>query len=316
MLDFSFGSFINAFKIKQSDLVICVIPFTTSVFAAKLISVLRKAPLWIHIQDFEFDAAMQTGLSKGKKKGLFKKILFFAERRMLRMAKYGSTISESMLRKLHDKAGLEGYFLPNWIDEDFVSPNNFHHHPFMEKGKFNILYSGNIGAKQDWDFFREYVEKLKNEENIKILVVGNGAMRAEVENALKQYDHIEFQDPVPYSELPDLLCSADLHILFQKSEVVDSVMPSKLLGMMASAKPSIVTGGLDSEVAEVFSRSNAGYFLDSNDLEGVTQRTLEMRTDTANSENMGQQARDFVVENYSKQQVLSKFENHINSILK
>lgn len=315
MLDFSFGSFINAFKVKKSDLVICVVPFTFSIWAAKTISLRRNAPLWIHIQDFEFEAAMQTGLSSEKSPGLFKKLLFFVERRMLKMAKYGSSISDSMMKKLKEKSGISGYFLPNWIDENFVSPSNFSFHEFMDNEKFNILYSGNIGAKQDWDFFNKYVERLQEFDDIRIIVVGDGAMRKEVEKASNNFSNIVFYDPVPYSRLSDLLCSADLHILFQKSEVVDTVMPSKLLGMMASEVPSIVTGSLESEVAEVFKASRGGFFFDSNDLKSAIDATLKLRSERQLSDSIGIEARKFVVENYSKDKVLSKFEKHINAIL-
>jgi colanic acid biosynthesis glycosyl transferase WcaI len=50
----------------------------------------------------------------------------------------------------------------------------------------------------------------------------------------------KYYPPVPYEELNDLLCR--FACAFQKNAVVDTVMPSKILGMMASAKPSIVTG--------------------------------------------------------------------------
>ena len=77
LIDFTFGSFINLFKIKKCDLVIAVVPFTSSAFLGWVHKKRFNTKLWVHIQDFEFDAALQTGVSK-KTNALFS-ILFKIE---------------------------------------------------------------------------------------------------------------------------------------------------------------------------------------------------------------------------------------------
>ncbi len=72
-----------------------------------------------------------------------------------------------------------------------------------------------------------------------------------------------YYPPVPYNELSDLLCSTDIHLLFQKPNLLDTVMPSKVLGMMASAKPSIIIGHKDSEINSTFKTTDAGSFFRS-----------------------------------------------------
>ena len=94
LLDFTIGSLWNIFKIKKSDLVICVVPFTTSIVLGILVARLRGAKVWVHIQDFEFDAAVESGLA-GEQKGLKTKIfkgLFWLERKLLNKADIVSTI--------------------------------------------------------------------------------------------------------------------------------------------------------------------------------------------------------------------------------
>ena len=53
LLDFTLGSVRNIFKIKKSDLVICVVPFTSSIVPGWLLAKRRGAKLWVHIQDFD-----------------------------------------------------------------------------------------------------------------------------------------------------------------------------------------------------------------------------------------------------------------------
>ena len=51
----------------------------------------------------------------------------------------------------------------------------------------------------------------------------------------------------PLERLPDLLATADNHLLPQRADAVDLVMPSKLTCMLASARPVVATAhpGID-----------------------------------------------------------------------
>ena len=77
---------------------IAVVPFTSSAFLGWIQKKRFNAKLWVHIQDFEFDAALQTGVTK-KTNGLFS-LLFKIESWTLNKASIVSTISHSMLEKL------------------------------------------------------------------------------------------------------------------------------------------------------------------------------------------------------------------------
>jgi colanic acid biosynthesis glycosyl transferase WcaI len=43
-------------------------------------------------------------------------------------------------------------FFPNWIDHSMINTDRAKPSPLFDSSKFNVLYSGNIGAKQDWIF--------------------------------------------------------------------------------------------------------------------------------------------------------------------
>ncbi|MGY0426301.1 MAG: glycosyltransferase WbuB, partial [Polaribacter sp.] len=64
LLDFSLGAFFNLLKIKETDVVLCIVPFTATIFLGKILSKLKKAKLWVHIQDFEFDAVSDSNIVK------------------------------------------------------------------------------------------------------------------------------------------------------------------------------------------------------------------------------------------------------------
>ncbi|MEQ3655494.1 MAG: WcaI family glycosyltransferase [Dokdonia sp.] len=315
ILSFTWGSFWNLWKIKKCDLVISIVPFTSATFLGYIQQKRHKAHSWIHIQDFEFDAAFQSGLtSKGETKGgLVYRLLMRLERFLFSKADRVSTISHSMLKKLEYKTTSPTYYLPNWIDEHAINPAFAKAHPYLTSSKFKILYSGNIGDKQDWNFFFELLKRL-DFDTYEVIIVGAGSMRKEVEMQIAQYPEVSLYPPVPYEELADLLCSADTHILFQKAEVLDTVMPSKILGMMASAKPSIITGHPNSEVADVIGDSGGGFYSSEKDIALVLDQLTQLASQKELVSQMGAKARDYVVTHFSKEEILSRFVKTLSEI--
>jgi len=317
ILSFSFGNIKNLRKIHKADLIIAIVPFTSNVLLAHLLAKKVKAKVWVHIQDFEFDAAFESGIIKNSKlKFLANKVLNFIESSLYNKADVVSTISYSMVEKAKAKTKTEVFYFPNWVDDEFINPEKARVHPLLNSKKFKILYSGNIGEKQDWEFFLKVVSSFQHNEKIEFIVVGDGAKKNWLVREIHKFKNVKHYQPVSYEELPNLLCSADLHILFQKPEVKNTVMPSKLLGMMASGKPSLVTGNRDSEVARIIKLSKAGEFYESGSLDEVIRFIKIISRNKSMAENYGSNARNYVVSNYSKSKVLNRFKLKVEKVLK
>lgn len=310
LISFTLGNFINLFKITKPDIVISVIPFTTSSLLGWFLKLRYGVKHWVHIQDFEFDAAIDSGLISKKVKPVFKGLLWI-EKRVLSKADVVSTISYGMIDKLRQKTKAKTYYLPNWIDVSLFEKEFDKKHLYLNSNKFKILYSGNIGAKQDWHFFFSFIEKIKNLDDIEVVIVGDGAEKEYVVKKASEYKFIKYYNLVPFSELPLLLSSADLHILFQKQDVIDTVMPSKLLGMMASRKPSIVTGNLKSEVATVLKESKGGYYFDGNSTEEIIEVINKLTNNYDLSSKLGTNAKNYIKSKFSQEEVLGNFVNEL-----
>lgn len=313
LTSFTFGNFINLFRVNKPDIVISIVPFTTSALLGWFIKKRYKSKHWVHIQDFEFDAAIDSGLLTGNKKVVID-LLQSIEKFVLSKADIVSTISFGMIAKLKQKSKTNTFYLTNWIDTTKFSSNKIKSHRYLESNAFKILYSGNIGAKQDWGFFIEFLNHVKSIDNVEVIVVGEGAEKDSLLSKIKHHSIVKHYNLVPYEELPSLLSSADLHILFQKTDVIDTVMPSKILGMMASAKPSIVTGNLKSEVATVFKESQGGFYFDDTEMETIIQKIRILKNDKKHSQNIGLNAMDYVNRKFSKTEVLDNFIDKLESI--
>ncbi|WP_310379659.1 glycosyltransferase [Flavobacterium sp.] len=317
LLSVLYGTIINSWKVKKSDLVICIIPFTLSCFAGYLLSKRTKSKLWIHIQDFEFDLAFESGILKPTNfwTQMIKKSVFKSESFILNKAAVVSSISYTMLNKLKTKSTVKNiFYFPNWVDAETINPANFRKHNYINPDKFTLLYSGNIGEKQDWNIFEQICSCININDNIEIIIVGSGSYLETLKEKSKKYLFVHFYPLVKYSELSNLLCSADVHFLFQKTNVIDSLMPSKLLGMMASEKPSIVTGNKDSEVAKIFEKSNGGYYFDNDAINTIFETIILLKNNEKIRIEKGNNAREFVLNQYSENEIFNSVEQKIQSV--
>lgn len=315
MLDFTLGSYLNLKKVGETDLVLSIIPFTIASYLGKILAQRKEAKHWIHIQDFEFDAAKESGLFSGKGLMMYpSKLLFKIERKLFNSANLVSTISHSMIRKLKSKSSCEAYYFPNWVDESFINPKNAKTHKYLESNKFKILYSGNIGAKQDWDTFIRMAEHFINDETVEFIIVGDGAMRADVQELTMHMDNVVHFSPVAYGELNDLLCSADLHVLFQKDEVNDTVMPSKILGMMASARPVLITGNATSEACDLINKNALGFYESNSNVAGIIKSIIFCQENKEHGSNLGTRAREYILQNFAKEKVLGRIHEKLHEL--
>lgn len=316
LLDFTIGTFINLFKIKKTDVVLCVVPFIGAVFVGKILAKLKGAALWVHIQDFEFDAVSDANIVKSESENNFLfKLLFWIEKQLLNSSEIVTTISSAMILKLKSKTTSNTKLLPNWVDISFINPLNLSIHPYLKSTNFKILYSGNIGEKQDWAFFLKFTKALEINSNIEIVVVGSGSKSSWLQNQLDHCKNAIFYTPVAYAELSNLLCSADMHILFQKGDVIDTVMPSKILAMMASKKPSLISGSLQSEVATIIDNSNGGKYIDANNLTDAVKFVNLLIKNRNLIDDYGDNARNYVQKHFSKDEILADFKDTFTSLV-
>ena len=150
-------------------------------------------------------------------------------------------------------------------------------------GAVVALYSGNMGGKQGLEVLAELArlcgmgeptympntalahvipagaatdsiaKKLEAPPTPPVVFVfcGNGAGRADLVARCQGLPNVRFIDLQPAERLPDLLATADIHLLPQRADAADLVMPSKLTGMLASARAVVATAHTGTELATV-----------------------------------------------------------------
>ncbi|MEJ7686826.1 MAG: glycosyltransferase WbuB [Variovorax sp.] len=224
--------------------------------AALAFARLRSAKAWLHIQDYEVDAAFELGLLKGAR---LRRLVASVERGLMRRFDRVSTISQRMV----DRAAVKGcdaariVSLPNWADVSAIQPlhadSPFRAELGIRSDAVVALYSGNMGAKQGLEVLAEMAVLLKDRPDLEFVFCGNGAGRAELMKRCERLSNVRFLDLQPVDRLGDLLGLADIHLLPQRADAADLVMPSKLTGMLSSGRPVVAGARADTELGKVAS---------------------------------------------------------------
>jgi colanic acid biosynthesis glycosyl transferase WcaI len=300
----------------RPDVVLVIEPPLFCSPAAWLVARLSSAKCWLHVQDYEVDAAYAMGLLKGNR---MRALVAWGERKLLQCFDRVSSLSGRMLDKALEKgvgAELLIHF-PNWVNIQDIGPvtgaNAYRKQLNLPDNAVIALYSGNMGNKQGLEILAEAARMLADRGNIFFVFCGNGAGRAALEGACRGLANARLLDLQPADRLNELLGLADMHLLPQRADAADLVMPSKLTGMLASAKPVIATAHPETELGEVV--SNVGIIVAPGDCVGFAQAIEALAYAPEERRRMGLAGRDYALRHLDKAVILEQFEQDLRLIV-
>lgn len=292
------------------DIVICIAPSLMNAPVASLIARLCGARSWLHIQDFELDAAGNLGILP--KNQFMEKFAVYVEHWIFSRFNRISTISNRMIQRLIQK-GVDQEktcLFPNWVDTSLIFPihnsnNQLRQNLNLEPDQVVVLYSGNMGKKQGLDVMIEAARLLQDDPKIFFVLCGDGNSRTELQDASKDLINLKFLPLQPIEKLNELLNLADIHVLPQRADAADLVMPSKLSGMLASGKAIIVTANPRTEVAEVVDKF--GVIVSPENSVSFAEAIIWLAKNPEERARMGNEGLAWVRKNWSKNKILGDF---------
>lgn len=236
----------------RPDIVLTIAPSMIAAPVAKFAAVTCGAASWLHIQDFEAEAAMATGLIDSE--GIGARAARRFERSVVGLFDRVSSISAAMCRKLLEKGVLVERIVEfrNWADITAITPLNS---PSPYRTEWDItaphvaLYSGNISNKQGITIVVNAARRLQHRKDLVFVICGQGPNRASLEAQASGLDNILFRDLQPIDRLCDLVGLASVHLLPQLADAADLVLPSKLTNILASGRPVVVTADVGTGLA-------------------------------------------------------------------
>jgi len=301
----------------RPELIISVAPSLMSAPIASCVSRLIGAASWLHIQDLEIDAAFDLGLLRSK---YLRKLMLAIERRIVRSFDRVSTISPSMRRRLSTKGvdELKLREIRNWIDLSGLSFQEGSADPRFEfdfqSSDLIGLYSGTMSNKQGLEAIVQAACELEySQPNVKFVLCGEGPHKERLQTlaaGLKNIKFINFQPPERFSQL---LLAADFHIIPQKAEAADLVLPSKLGGIFASGRPVIVMADPETGLAQEV--EGAGLVIRPGVARELSNAVVQLATNPDLRSVLGENGRTRATERWDKKAIISLLNAEIDELI-
>lgn len=300
----------------KPDIVFVVEPPLFCAPSAWMTARLAGGKCWLHVQDFEVDAAFDLGIIPF---GWMKRLVLSMEHALMKRFDVVSTISRSMMRRLHEKGIANPVFFPNWSDSsrichDKTAGQAFRAELGLPPEACMCLYSGNIAVKQGLEILLDAARMLPDCE---FVICGDGANKKALQAAVKRaaLKNLRFLPLQPVQKLAALLSAADIHLVIQRAGAADLVMPSKLTNILAVGGVAVVTAAPESELGRMAEGDQACvYRCDPEDPDALVRAITALRDQPELAESLRRRAKDFAERFFGQQQVLGDFESQLKQV--
>ena len=272
------------------------------------------ATAWLHVQDFEIDAAFDLGILRSS---LLRNMVSAIERFIMRRFDRVSTISSRMMSRLADKgvAADRRILFPNWVDTRHIFPvtgiSPIRNIMGASDTDIVVLYSGNMGEKQGLDMLLDAAQRLETSGGIRFVMCGDGAARERLQAKYARATNVCWIPLQPVDRLNDLLGAADIHVLPQRADAADLVMPSKLTGMMASGRAIVAAALPGTQIAEVL--ADCGIVVAPGDDEEIAMAITQLAGDPSLRSHLGTIARTRAVDTLGMDAMLTALDAELMS---
>ena len=252
-----------------------VSPVTIGV-AATLVKRIQRIPMYFWVLDLWPESLTAAiGLRNEYILGFFSKMVQWFYRNSGKILISSKNFEKSICEK-GDFAEKIVYF-PNWIDSALTTTSDVAT-PDVPSG-FVAMFTGNIGASQDFDTILVAAEQLKDYNDIHIVIVGNGRNREYVESEIcrrKLWTTVHCVGSYPLEAMPATFAKADVLFAALKDEPIFALtVPAKIQAYMSAGKPIVTM--INGEAKELIENVGCGVAVNAGDAEGFAKALLSLQ---------------------------------------
>jgi glycosyltransferase involved in cell wall biosynthesis len=170
-------------------------------------------------------------------------------------------------------------YFPSWAEDVFSNKTDFRAPELIDAPcVFTVLFAGNVGEAQDMPAVLNAAERLRGNEKIRWVIVGDGRKLDWLRSEVRQRglaDQVLLLGRFPVERMPSFYAHADaLLVSLKRDPVFSMTIPGKVQSYLMAGIP--VIGMLDGEGAAVIQEANAGLTCEPGDGAGLAQAVLTL----------------------------------------
>ena len=203
--------------------------------------------------------------------------------------------------------------IENWADGDAIQPKAPGASALRAKlglsDHFVACYSGNLGRAHEFDTLLGAAQALTGEPGFIFLIIGSGAKMEPLKRgvatlALENFRFLPYQ---PRDTLDDSLAAADVHLVSLLPTLEGLILPSKVYGILAAARPVIFIGDADGDIARVIHRAQCGHSIAVGDSKALADCLRSMAPQQELRALMGSRGRQILCARFSLQHAIERW---------
>ncbi len=264
---------------------------------------LRRRPLVVNVQDLFPQSAIDLGLVRHP---LLIRLFRLLEAFLYRQAQGLMVHSEGNRQHLRalgvapEKIGV----VPNWVDTEAIKPGPRQNLLRQELGlnqHFIVSFAGVMGYSQGLETVLESAALLREKPNILFLLVGDGVEKPRLEKLARKHrlQNVRFLPMQSREAYLQVLAASDLCLVTLRGKVRTPVVPSKILSIMAAARPVLASLPLEGDAPRLIAAADCGVCLPPEDPWALTEAILGLYSDAARREQLGANGRTFAQQHLS-----------------
>lgn len=204
--------------------------------------------------------------------------------------------------------------IANWSDDEAILPSASNSPALRETWglpakAFVLEYSGNLGRAHEADTLLAAAGLLSHRSDIWFLFIGGGHAQSELRRkaAVAGRERFVFQPYQPRAQLSESLALGDAHWLSLRPEFEGLIVPSKVFGIAAAARPIVAVCDPSGEVPSMIAEPGAGVAVAPGDAAGLAAVITALADDRAACRAMGDRARTMLQQGFRRSTALEQW---------
>ena len=280
---------------RRPKAIIAMSPPLTLGLTGWIASQLRFCPMIFNIQDVFPDAAIETGaITNGRIISAARWLERVSYERSDVVVVLSNDLKANVAAKVGQRHKKKVVVIPNFVDAERITPLD-RMTPF--RGELGIgdevvvMYAGNVGYSQSLEMLLAAARALPG---VVFVINGDGSAKQELELKAEGIPNVKFSGYQPRERVPEVLASADIHVVPLRAGLGAVSVPSKTYSILAAARPVIAAIDEGTEVTRILTSSGAGISVPPDAPVEFTQAIESLVNDRVKAQLCGEQGRKWV----------------------
>jgi len=304
------AALVGSLRLPRPDVIVATSPQLLCAAAGYLLAGRFRAPLVMEVRDLWPESLVAVGAS-GSRSPLVGALERLAKG-LYRRASHIVTVTEAQ-REVILRAGIPPErvsVVPNAVDR-----------PFFEAGaappgaagpraddRFVVTYIGTIGMAHHLETLLEAAGELRGDSRFLFRLVGEGARRQALEAQARSdgLDNVEFCGQRPRGEVARWIAeSSACAVLLRRNDVFRTVVPSKILEIMAVGRPILL--GVEGEARALLERAGAGVAIEPQNAAHLAAAIRALAGDRERCRQLAENGRRFAAREFPREKLAERY---------